>query len=270
MEKLGPLAVIGLGNMGEALIKAWLDAALIEPADVRGAEKLADRGAAMADRYGLTLCDAAGDAAADAAVVLLAVKPQDVGGALAALAPRLAGQLVVSICAGVPLARLAEGLPAGTPIVRAMPNTPALVRAGATVYCANRHVDEAGRRTVERLLGAVGTVHPVAAEGLLDAVTGLSGSGPAYVFTFLEALADGGVLGGLPRALARDLAVQTVLGAARLVQEGGEHTAELKDRVASPGGTTIAGLRELENRGFRSAVIEAVRAAAERSSQLGG
>ncbi|MHB8764056.1 MAG: pyrroline-5-carboxylate reductase, partial [Deferrisomatales bacterium] len=189
---------------------------------------------------------------------------------LADLAACGAGALVVSVCAGVPLGRLTAGLPPGTPVVRCMPNTPALVGCGASVYCANPHVTAEGRRAVELLLGAVGQVHEVQKESLLDAVTGLSGSGPAYAFTFLEALADGGVLAGLPRALARALACQTLLGAARLAQASDEHTAELKDRVTSPGGTTSAGLRELELRGFRGAVIEAVRAAAERSKELGG
>lgn len=270
MTKLPPLAVVGLGNMGEALIKALLDAELLSAPEVRGVEKMPDRGAEMVRRYGLTLCTTAGEACADAEAVLLAVKPQDADSALADLAPAAAGKLVISICAGITLRRLEGRLPPGTPVVRAMPNTPALVRAGATVYCANAHVAAEHRVAVEALLGAVGAVHPVDKESLLDAVTGLSGSGPAYVFTFLEALADGGVLAGLPRPLAQALALQTVAGSARLVDAGGEHTAQLKDRVASPGGTTIAGLRELERGAFRSAVIEAVLAAAKRSEDLGG
>ncbi|GAB4263387.1 MAG: pyrroline-5-carboxylate reductase [Deferrisomatales bacterium] len=270
MGKLASLAVVGLGNMGEALIKGILDRGLVDPPDVRGADKVRARGEEMARRYGLTLCDDAREACRGAQVVLLAVKPQDADAALAEIAPATAGNPVISVCAGIPLARLTAALSPGTPVVRAMPNTPALIGQGTTVYCANARATAEHRETARALLGAVGEVHEVGDEGLLDAVTGLSGSGPAYVFAFLEALADGGVLAGLPRALARSLACQTVVGAALLARDSGEHTAELKDRVASPAGTTIAGLRELEKGGFRAAVIEAVRAATARSRELGG
>ncbi len=270
MSKLPSLALIGLGNLGEALVKGLLDRGLLEAGAVSGAEKVADRRRLMAERYGIAVHARASEACKGAGAVLLAVKPQDVEPALAELAHLAPGTLVLSVCAGITLSRLARGLPAGTPIVRAMPNTPALVGCGVTVYCANDAVADAHNRLAQSLLGAVGDVYRVEAESLLDAVTGLSASGPAYAFTFLEALADGGVLMGLPRPLARALACQTLLGAAKLAKEAGEHTAELKDRVASPGGTTAAGLRELELRGFRGAVIEAVRAATLRSRELGG
>ncbi|MDW7712303.1 MAG: pyrroline-5-carboxylate reductase [Deferrisomatales bacterium] len=269
MTKLPLLAVVGLGNMGEALVRGLLERGLTEPSRVVGAEKAAPRREEMAARYGITAHPTPAAACRGAGAVVLAVKPQDVGGALADLALVLENALLVSVCAGVTLASLARPLPPGTPIVRAMPNTPALVGCGVSVYCANEHVGAADDASARALLGALGEVHRVESEPLLDGVTGLSGSGPAYVFAFLEALADGGVLVGLPRDLARALAVQTVLGAAQLAKASGEHTAVLKDRVASPGGTTIEGLRELERSGFRGAVLEAVRAATIRSRELG-
>ncbi|NTU60169.1 MAG: pyrroline-5-carboxylate reductase [Deltaproteobacteria bacterium] len=267
---LGRLCLIGAGNMGEALLKGLLDRGMLEPGDVTAAEKVADRAEAIGRRYGIKVSASIAEAAASAAVVLLAVKPQDVEPALAELKPVAAGKLLVSICAGVAVAKLEALLPAGTAVVRVMPNAPALAGCGASVYCTNAHTGAEARARVEALLAAVGDVHRVEKEGLLDAVTGLSGSGPAYAYLFLEALADGGVLMGLPRDLSRALAAQTLLGAAQMAKQGDHHTAELKDRVASPGGTTIAGLRELERGGFRGAVVEAVRAATLRSKELGG
>ncbi len=269
MDQLPRIALVGVGNMGEALLKGVLDRGLAAPDRIAGVERLEGRAREVADRYGIAVHPDPGPACAGAGLVVLAVKPQDADPAARAVGCAAPGALVVSVCAGIPLARLAKALPAGTPVVRVMPNTPALVGCGASVYCANEHVTGAHREQVEAVLGAVGEVHRVDDESLLDAVTGLSGSGPAYVFTFLEALADGGVLMGLPRPLARALAVQTVLGAATLARDAGEHTADLKDRVTSPAGTTIEGLRQLEARGLRSAVIEAVRAATRRSEELG-
>jgi pyrroline-5-carboxylate reductase len=182
----------------------------------------------------------------------------------------LARPLWVSIAAGVPLAALAAALPPGSRIVRAMPNTPALVRAGATAFVASPGCSAGDRALARALFEAVGSAWEAPSEALLDAVTGLSGSGPAYVFVFLEALSDAGVRMGLPRDAATALAIQTVLGAAKLAQETGRHPAALKDQVTSPGGTTIAGLERLEARGFRAAVHEAVAAATRRSKELGG
>lgn len=271
MTKLPRLALVGLGNMGEALLKGLLDRGLVEASGVAGAEKVEARRQEVAGRYGIPSHASGAEACRGAGAVLLAVKPQDADRTLAELGPALqGGAVVVSVCAGVTLARLGSALPPDTPVVRAMPNTPALVGCGASVYCVNDRAGPAADEIARALLGAVGEVHRVESESLLDAVTGLSGSGPAYVFAFLEALADGGVLMGLPRPLARALACQTVLGAAQLAKSSGEHTGELKDRVASPAGTTIAGLRELELGGFRAAIIEAVRAATLRSRELGG
>jgi pyrroline-5-carboxylate reductase len=206
-------------------------------------------------------------------LVVVAVKPGVVGAALRALetlppATRLR-PLWISIAAGVPLAGLEELLPRGARVVRAMPNTPSLVGAGATALVANASAGDTDRRLARALFESVGIVWEAPSEDLLDAVTGLSGSGPAYVCVFLEALADAGVRMGLPRDAAYALSFQTVLGTARLAQETGRHPADLKDQVTSPGGTTIAGLERLEAGGLRAAVHAAVAAATERSRELG-
>jgi pyrroline-5-carboxylate reductase len=205
-------------------------------------------------------------------VVVLAVKPQQLDAALASLprtgAPDPADKLYLSIVAGATLVRLVAGL-GSRRVVRVMPNTPALVGAGATGYCLGPGVTEADAQTTASLLSAVGTAYQLP-ESLMDAVTGLSGSGPALVYQVIEALSDGGVRVGLPRDVAIGLAVQTVLGAARMVQQTGRHPAELKDGVASPGGTTIAGLHVLERAGVRGALMDAVVAAAQRAHELSG
>lgn len=200
-------------------------------------------------------------------VVVLAVKPQSVGSVMEQLRGGCGpDKLLVSILAGTPLGRLIDGF--GTQrVVRVMPNTPSLVGAGAAGYALGPGAARADADLVGQLLGAVGIAVEVP-EALLDAVTGLSGSGPAFVYTIIEALSDGGVRAGLPRATATQLAAQTVLGAARMVVEGGEHPAILRDRVASPGGTTIAGLQALEERGVRAALMAAVQAATTRSVEL--
>jgi pyrroline-5-carboxylate reductase len=243
--------------------------------------------AGLADRDGLTASDplsAAADAferttgvrpGADnqaavsrAEVVFLAVKPQQMPDVIASLRGVLSGKLVVSVAAGVPLAVLAQGLGEGPRLVRVMPNTPCLIGQGASVYCLGRGATPADGELVARLLGAVGKAY-AAPEGQLDAVTGLSGSGPAFVYLMIEALSDGGVKMGLPRTLATALAAQTVRGAAEMVLTTGEHPAALKDQVASPAGTTIAGLHALEAGQVRGALITAVEAAARRSIELG-
>jgi pyrroline-5-carboxylate reductase len=200
---------------------------------------------------------------ANSDVIVLAVKPDRVSTVLNDLSkrPDLDRPLWISIAAGIPLARLQEGLPASARIVRAMPNTPALIGAGATGYCVNAATHEADREVARALFESVGTAWQAPAESMLDTVTGLSGSGPAYVFLVLESLADAGVRMGLPRDVALQLACQTVLGATRLVLETGRPPAALKDQVTSPGGTTIAGLEQLEAGGVRAAFYKAVAAA---------
>lgn len=201
-------------------------------------------------------------------VVILAVKPQQLAAATLDLASAAAGKLVVSILAGVRLAKLAAALPSAR-LVRVMPNTPALVGHGASAFALGANATSTDGDLVNSLLSAVGRAYLVD-ECLLDAVTGLSGSGPAFVYVTIEALADGGVQMGLPRDIALALAAQTVKGAAEMVLATGDHPAVLKDRVASPEGTTIAGLQEIENRGLRAALIAAVEAATQRSIELGG
>ena len=209
------------------------------------------------------------EALADADVVLLAVKPQVLPEVLADLSPHLtADQLVISIVAGVSLRALADQCGEGRRLVRVMPNTPCLLGCGASAFALGDAASASDAEFVQRLLDTVGVAYQVP-ERLLDAVTGLSGSGPAYVFEVIEALSDGGVRVGLPRDIAATLAAQTVLGAARMVLETGEHPAALKDAVASPGGTTIAGLHELERGGLRAAIMNAVLAASQRSAELG-
>ncbi len=268
-NKMGKLAVIGAGAIGAALGKGVIEAGLFEPKDVTMTDidqaKLED----LADRLGVKTTTDNAAAVRDADVILLAVKPNITPLALSQICGSLkGGQLVVSIAAGVKLHVIESRLPDGTAVIRAMPNTPCMVRAGATAFCrgnncADKHV-EMGRKFFD----AVGVSLEVQ-EKMMDAVTGLSGSGPAYIYIMVEALADAGVRVGLARDVAMKLSAQTVMGAARMVLESGEHPGELKDRVTSPGGTAIAGIDALEKAGFRSAVIEAVKAATKRSEELG-
>ena len=201
--------------------------------------------------------------------LVLAVKPQDVDALLAELAPVVTpAQTVVSVAAGVPTARIEQALPEGVAVVRCMPNTPALVDQAMTAVSAGAHADEEHLAVAESLLAAVGRVVRVP-ESQLDAVTALSGSGPAYFYFLVEAMIDAGILLGLPRALAAELIVQTAVGAATMLRDSGEHPVQLREAVTSPGGTTIAAIRELENHGVRAALLAAIEAAAVRSRELG-
>lgn len=265
------LAVIGAGQMAEALLGGLSAAAGLQPALVRVTDVSLERRDAMKRRFGVAAGADNREAAAWAEVVLLAVKPQTMEAVLEDMASALTGKLVISIAAGVSLQRLNRRWAdrPGPRFIRVMPNAPALVREGLSALAGGPGATEADMDVARALFQAVGRV-VVVEERLMDAVTGLSGSGPAYAFMVIEALADGGVKAGLPRPVAALLAAQTVLGAARMVLETGEHPAGLKDRVASPGGTTIAGLQELERGGLRACLIAAVEAAAQRSKELGG
>ncbi len=257
------LVIVGGGRMGEALL-AGLVAGSCRSADLAVVELDDSRRRALAARFpGVTVSDGP----LEAVGAVLAVKP-----AAVAAAARAVGQAgcrrVLSIAAGVTIATLESALPAGTPVVRAMPNTPALVGAGAAAIAGGTAAAEADVAWAEEVLGAVGVVVRVD-ETLLDAVTGLSGSGPAYVFMVAEALIEAGVLVGLPRDVSSALAVQTLLGSARLLAEGTDGPEALRAQVTSPGGTTAAGLAVLEDRGVRAAFLAAVTAATERSQALG-
>lgn len=264
-QKIG---FIGAGQMAQALAKGFVRAGLV------GADQLVafDPVKASADRFaaevGGARLAASNLALAEAAdVLILATKPQSFGEVAGELAGKLDSEkLVVSILAGVPLARLASELKVAR-IVRVMPNTPALVGQGASAFARGAAATAEDGKLVSQLLSAVGLAFEVD-EKLLDAVTGLSGSGPAYAYLLIEALSDGGVRMGLPRPLATSLAAQTLRGAAEMVLLG-DHPGVLKDRVTSPGGTTIAGLQALEDRGVRGALIAAVEAATRRSKELG-
>ena len=257
------LGIIGGGVMGEAILSRLItekvyaaDAVVVSDPQPQRREKLQQQYQVQVTAHNQT--------AAQAPVLLLAVKPQILDLAVADLD---AANLVISILAGVSLSRLEAAFP-GQPVVRAMPNTPATVGAGMTAIAPGKMVEPQHLDQSRAIFEAVGQVVEVP-ESLMDAVTGLSGSGPAYVAIMIEALADGGVAAGLPRTVARQLALQTVLGTAQLLHHSELHPAELKDKVTSPGGTTIAGVAQLELAGFRAALIEAVRAATERSQELG-
>jgi pyrroline-5-carboxylate reductase len=261
------IGFIGSGKMASALLEGILRAAITPATDILITDKIPAASEGLARKTGAQARASNSEVAANASLLILCVKPGDVPAALSE-AGDLSGKLLISIAAGVPLRRLREWAPGNPRLVRVMPNTPALIGRGAAAYAAAEGVTAEDVASVERILGAAGIVVRVKEE-LLDAVTGLSGSGPAFVYTVIEALADGGVLMGLPRDVALRLASQTVLGAAAMVLETGMHPAQLRDQVASPGGTTIAGLEALEEAGLRAALIGAVRAATERSGELG-
>jgi len=264
------LAFVGAGVMAEALARAVLTSGRWSPQDLVAADVAEDRRRLFAEELGTRVTADNGEAVAQADIVVVAVKPQVLPGVLGACAAAIPSEaLVISIAAGVTLAQLAELVGAERPIVRAMPNTAARVGRAASAYATNVHVTGEHRALVVRLFGAAGMIGEVE-EKLLNAITGLSGSGPAFVFLFIEALADGGVAAGLARKDALPLAAQTVLGAAEMVVKLGRHPGELKDEVCSPGGTTIAGVRALEAGGFRGAVMEAVLAAWQRARELSG
>jgi len=261
-------AVLGGGVMGEALVTALLAAGWTAD-DVDVTERSAARAMELSGRYGVRAADPNAKAAKGAGLVLIAVKPQVVPDVLAEIAPTLRpGTLVVSVAAGIPVAVYEAALPEGTPVVRVMPNTPALVGKGASAIAPGTHATDEHLDLAERALAATGLVVRVA-EKDLDAVTAISGSGPAYAFYLIDAMAEAGVLLGLTRDLATRLAVATVEGSAALAAQTGDHPVVLRERVSSPGGTTVAGVAQLDAHGVRAGVVAAARAAHDRSRELG-
>jgi pyrroline-5-carboxylate reductase len=263
------IGFLGAGKMATALAKGLVNARLVKANQLCAADPFDGARKHFTGETGAKTFAANREAAASATVLILATKPDQVAAALAEISAAFTkNHLLISIAAGVTIAKLEHALPPGARVIRVMPNTPALVGAGAAGFALGQNATAADGELAKKLLSAVGLALQVK-ESLLDAVTGLSGSGPAYVYQFIEALSDGGVAAGLPRDIATQLAAQTVLGGAKMVLATGQHPGALKDQVTSPGGTTIEGLHELEKGGLRATVISAVRAATEKSRKLG-
>jgi pyrroline-5-carboxylate reductase len=262
-------AFIGGGNMAEALIKGLLSGLGVTPQQIMATDVVPERRTYMQTTYGITASADNKHAVQESTVVVLAVKPQIMPMILEEIAPVVNSEkLVISIAAGITLQTLQRALGDSRRVVRVMPNTPALVLAGAAGISPGKAATPQDVALVEQIFNAVGRAMVVSDE-MMDVVTGLSGSGPAFIFALIEGLADGGVLMGLARPTATLLAAQTVLGAAKMVLETGKHPGELKDMVTSPAGTTIAGMHALESGGLRGLMMEAVRRATERSEALG-
>jgi pyrroline-5-carboxylate reductase len=263
------IGFLGAGKMATALARGFVRAGLVAAKQVLASDPSAAARAAFAKEVGAKTTNSNTEVARFATLLVLAVKPDQVSGVLADIRQQFTERhCLISIAAGVPLAKLEAGLGAGARLIRVMPNTPALVGSSATAFALGKSARPADAALAQKLFSAVGLAFQVK-EALMDAVTGLSGSGPAYAYLFIEGLSDGGVAAGLPRDVATRLAAQTVLGSAKMVLETGQHPGVLKDMVTSPGGTTIEGLHELEKGKLRGAVISAVRAATEKSRKLG-
>jgi pyrroline-5-carboxylate reductase len=262
----GAVAILGAGLMGETILAGLLRAG--QPADqVVISERRPDRAAELADRHGVTVLDNVG-AAEFGDTLLIVVKPQDVGGLLAEIGERLKpGTLVISVAAGITTAFIEKHLPEGIPVVRVMPNTPALVDEGMSALSPGVHCDAEHLARAQALMASTGKVVQVP-ESYQDAVTAISGSGPAYVFYVAEAMIEAGVHLGLPRATSTDLVVQTLYGAATMLKETGTHASILREQVTSPAGTTAAALRILDDQRVRAAFITAMEAARDRSREL--
>jgi pyrroline-5-carboxylate reductase len=262
------LAILGCGKMGEAILGGLLDSGSLQPAAVTAVVRRPARAEELAERYGVSAV--AGDASAvgGADIVLLCLKPQNARGAISDLQEELEGRLLVSICAGLSLADLAPCVPR-TRLIRAMPNTPCLIREGMSVIAAGPGSTAGDLALARQIFSSVGRCLELD-EKHMDAVTGLSGSGPAFACVVLEAMADGGVMMGLPREVAVELAAQTMQGAARLVLHSGLHPAALKDQVTTPAGCTIAGLLTMEDGRIRSTLARTIQEATHVASGLGG
>ena len=269
MSELPGLVFLGGGQMAEAIIRGVVAAGLVTPDRVVAAEIMPARREYLSAQVGIH-AEASNLAAVERGdVIVLALKPQDIPTVLKEIGPKVRfDQLVVSIAAGVPLAKIEPAFTEAVPVIRVMPNTPCLVGQGMAAIARGKHATDEHAQTVLRIFNATGKAITVP-EYQLDAVTALSGSGPGYVAVMIEAMADAGVRVGLARDVATTLAVQTVLGTAQLISETGRHPAVVKDMVSSPAGTTIAGIHALEKGGIRAAIIDAVVAATDRSRELG-
>lgn len=263
------IGLIGGGFMGEALVSAWLKAGVVQPGDVTVSDVAEPRRKLLASEYGVSVTSENAVAARDANVLVLAVKPQEFSNVAAGLKGKLDGSTVLSIMAGVPMERIGRELGLDA-VVRVMPNTAAFVQQAISLWIASAGVPEAQLGGIAALLRAAGRELRVTDEKYLDMATAVSGSGPGFIFLFLEALIDAGVHVGMRRDVASELAIQTLLGSATLAREMNKHPAELRNMVTSPGGTTAAGLQVLEDAGFRGLIIDAIEAAYERSKELRG
>lgn len=263
------IGFVGAGNMAEAIFRGLLKADAVPAEQIIASDRHPDRLEALSEAYGLRTTTDNLEAVKDSEVVVLAVKPQILTKVMEQIGEHLKpGALVISVAAGYTMSQLRQNLPDSVSLCRSMPNMPALVGAGATAYVFGGKVTDAQRAQAAEIFSAVGLGIEVMEETLLDAVTGLSGSGPAYVFMIIEALSDAGVKVGLSRRQAQQLSAQTVLGSAHLLLESGEHPGVLKDKVTSPGGTAIAGLHTLEDGGLRTTLINAVASATARCKEL--
>lgn len=258
---------IGAGNMAEAIIGGILKKGLYKASEILMYDIRPERLKELSASYGVSHCSTLPDLVKDSRTIIVAVKPDKVSVVLDQVKDLLKGKLVISIAAGIPIKSIQAVIGTDARVVRVMPNTPALVLEGASALCASASCGEDDQKTAMDIFSAVGRCSPVE-EGMMNAVTALSGSGPAFCFLFIEALADGGVKAGLPRALALELAAATLRGAATMVLQTGKHPGALKDMVTSPGGTTIEGISVLESKGFRAAALDAVFAAFEKAKKL--
>ena len=266
MNKIG---FIGAGNMAEALINGLISSKLFKSDQILIADIVKKRVDYIKSTYKVSIASDNKQLSKESDIIVLSVKPNHISKVVSEIKAAITSKkILISIAAGIPSALISKLLKKNSKIVRVMPNTPSLVLAGASVLYCNENVTAQEKERVKEIFQSVGIAHTVEDEGLLDPVTGLSGSGPAYVSIFIEALADGGVKMGLPRDMAHKLAAQTVYGTAKMIIEGDDHPAQFKDRVSSPGGTTIEGIHHLEKGGLRSSTISAVEAATRRSKEL--
>ncbi|MBO4310305.1 MAG: pyrroline-5-carboxylate reductase [Lachnospiraceae bacterium] len=262
------IGIIGLGNMGGAILGGIISKGIVSKEDVIGYDLNDNLKNTVSEKYGIKIAADNGEVLSSSDVVLLAVKPQHMGDMLKGIKSKWnKNTLIISIAAGKTIEWLESNIGSGMKIVRCMPNTPALVGEGCTGICANKNVDKENMETALKILGACGKAIEVS-ESQMDAVVGISGSAPAYVFMFIEAMADAGVAAGLTRDKAYEFAASAVKGSAALMLETGKHPGELKDMVCSPAGTTIAAVQVLEEGGFRGVVMDAVEACVERNREL--